>query len=343
VVSTIWTPAGGVPRVSTELKRRDKWGTFKARWSIGRMSYTVEPGLYALGNPNDGSPVLVTANYKMTFDSLRSEVSGLDAWLLVLDTNGINVWCAAGKGTLGTAELVERIKSSGLEQVVAHRKLILPQLAGPGVAAHRVKELSGFRVIFGPVRASDLMEFIRTGNRATPEMRRKTFGLWERTVLIPVELVDALRAAAFLVPVLILLGGIGGSGGFWFNALHQGLFAVTAIILAILAGAVVTPVLLPWLPGRAFSMKGLVPGLSAALAIVAIRGWVAGEWPGLVEICGWFLMLPALASYLAMNFTGASTYTSLSGVKREMRIAVPLQIGGAALGLLLWVGSRLVV
>jgi hypothetical protein len=53
-------------------------------------------------------------------------------------------------------------------------------------------------------------------------------------------------------------------------------------------------------------------------------------------------MVPAVSAYLGMNFTGASTYTSLSGVRREMRIAVPLEIAGFGLGFMLWVASRFV-
>ncbi len=149
------------------------------------MGYTIDPGLYALGNPDQSSPVLVTANYKLTFDRLRQALPKLDAWVLVLDTKGINVWCAAGKGTFGTGELVERIRLADLERVVNHRELILPQLAGPGVSAHQVKKLSGFKVIYGPIRAGDLPAFLDAGCKATPEMRRKTFTIWERAALDP--------------------------------------------------------------------------------------------------------------------------------------------------------------
>ena len=107
------------------------------------MTYTIDPGLYALGRPDEHSPVLVTANYKMSFDRLREALPGMNAWILVLDTKGINVWCASGKGTFGTEELVGRLESNGLSRVVAHRELILPQLSGPGIAAHLVKKLSG--------------------------------------------------------------------------------------------------------------------------------------------------------------------------------------------------------
>ena len=66
------------------------------RWSIGRNNYKIEPGIYALGSPDKNSEVLVTANYKLSFDTLRKNLTGLNVWILVLDTKGINVWCAAG-------------------------------------------------------------------------------------------------------------------------------------------------------------------------------------------------------------------------------------------------------
>jgi len=88
-----------IPRVPTELDWADSLGSWKVRWAVGRMKYTVEPGLYGVGEPTAETPVFVTANYKMSFDRLRSGLTGRDGWILVLDTKGINVWCAAGKGT----------------------------------------------------------------------------------------------------------------------------------------------------------------------------------------------------------------------------------------------------
>ncbi len=335
LVGSVHTAAWEVPRVSSSLVWADHWGTFKARWGVGRMHYTVEPGLYALGMPDEHAPVLVTANYKMSFDKLRAALPGRYAWILVLDTKGINVWCAAGKGTFGTTELVGRIESSGLGHVVSHRTLILPQLAGPGVAAHLVKNLSGFKVIFGPIRARDLPAFLDAGLKATPEMRLKTFTAWERAVLIPVELVSALKWALIVLIFMVFLGGLGGHGGFWTNAFNHGLFIMMAVLAAILSGTVLTPLLLPWLPGRAFSLKGMSLGLVGA-AVFSIFRW--GEI-GSLEMLAWFLMIPAAAAYLAMDFTGASTYTSLSGVKKEMRWALPLEIGAGIAGLIVWLGS----
>ncbi len=300
------------------------------------MSYTVDPGLYAAGDPDGESMVLASCNYKLSFDLLRRELAGRNLWVLVLDTRGINVWCSSGKGTFGTQELVDRIASTGLAGIVTHRKLILPQLSGPGVAAHEVKKLSGFRVVYGPIRAEDLPAFLDAKLKATPEMRRKTFTLGERAVLVPVELAAALKAALFIVPLLLLLGGWGGAGAFRSALYNHGLFAAAAFLAAVAAGAVAAPILLPWLPGRAFALKGVSSGVAAAL--LYLYPWVGkgSSWPGILEMAGWGLLMVALSSYLAMNFTGASTYTSLSGVKREMRMAVPLQIVAGSAGMLAW-------
>ena len=63
---------------------------------------------------------------------------------------------------------------------------------------------------------------------------------------------------------------------------------------------------------------------------------------GRLELIAWLLFIPAISAYWAMNFTGASTYTSLSGVRKEMRWAVPLEIAAGVSGLGLWLGSHLV-
>ena len=343
VEGSIQTRVGTVARISSTLVRADRWGSIKARWGVGRMRYIIEPGLYALGSPDEHAPILVTGNYKMSFDQLREALSGRHAWLLVLDTKGINVWCAAGKGTFGTEELVRRIESNGLAHIVAHRQLILPQLSGPGIAAHKVKKLSGFKVVYGPIKATDLPAFLDAGLKATPEMRLKTFTIRERAVLIPVELVSALKWALIILPAFFFLGGLGGQAGFWSSALNYGLFAVVAMLCAVAAGAVLTPILLPWLPGRAFSVKGLTMGLITILILTTFRAGNFSDWAGRVEILAWFLLIPAIAAYLAMNFTGASTYTSLSGVKKEMKWAVPFEIAAGAAGLFLWLGSRFVI
>jgi len=114
------TSIASVPQISTVWSVNDVLETIRVRWSIGRMNYKVETGLYAVGNPTEISPVFVTANFKLSFDHVRRALYGMDAWLLILDTKGINVWCAAGKGTFGTKELCRQIKLVELEKIVSH-------------------------------------------------------------------------------------------------------------------------------------------------------------------------------------------------------------------------------
>lgn len=342
ITGSITTAIGPIPQVADRLPGRDRWGTVKARWGVGRMDYTVDPGLYALGYPDNNSPVLVTANYKMSFDYLRRELPGRNAWILVLDTKGINVWCAAGHGTFGTEELIRRIEASGLKNIVSHRKLILPQLGAPGVAAHTVKKISGFKVYYGPVRAKDLLAYLDSGWKTTPAMRTVTFPLKDRAVLIPIEGTYAVKPFLLIAPVLFILSGIGGPEGFWANTINYGLFAVLALLSAIVSGAVLNPLLLPYLPGRAFSTKGFFIGLVVALILLYLRDVDLQSWVGRIEALAWLLIIPATAGFLAMNFTGASTYTSLSGVKKEMRWALPVQVAAGTTGLAAWITSLLI-
>jgi acetyl-CoA decarbonylase/synthase complex subunit gamma len=303
------------------------------RWGIGRYTYTIDPGLYALGSPTDRSPVLVTANYKLSFDALRRELAGRSAWLLVLDTRGINVWCAAGKGTFGTEELVDRAGRAALSQVVSHGTLVLPQLGAPGVAAPEVRRRTGFRVVYGPVRAADLPAFLDAGLRATPQMRRVGFTLRDRLVLVPIELVGILGIAASILAGIALLGGLGPGVFSLQRALAVAVPTASVLLATVLSGAVVTPLLLPWIPGRMFALKGAEVGLVAATAVLIP---LAGAYSPLL-LAAWALLVVAGSSYIAMNFTGTSTFTSLSGVQKEMRASLPWQIAGIVLAAGLWI------
>ncbi len=317
------TPA--VPVVSTNLDLKDILGAWKVRWGIGRMDYKISPGLYAVGNPAHTSPVLVSANYKLTFDLLRKELSGLDCWLLILDTKGVNVWCAAGKGTFGAGELVNRISVTGLSEVVSHRTLILPQLSAPGISAHEVTKQTGFSVVYGPVRVEDIKAFIVSGYMATKEMRTVKFTVWDRLVLTPLQLVQTVKPALMILGVLFLIN--------LFAARPFGLSDFIVGAGAVITGAVITPVLLPFIPGRAFAWKGWLTGLLWTAAFGWFSGWLAPN--NLLLGIGYLLALPSLSAFIAMDFTGSSTYTSFSGVIKEMKISLPFIISSSAVGILL--------
>jgi hypothetical protein len=335
VIGSIDTPTGQVPVVSAELTWTDRVGGYKVRWGIGRYTYTVDPGLYAVGAPDDRSPVLVSANYKLSFDALRRTLAGRDAWILVLDTRGINVWCAAGKGTFGTDEVVRRIEAADLTFIVSHNVVVLPQLGAPGVSAPVVRRRTRFRVVYGPVRATDLPAFLDAGMHATPDMRRVRFTFYDRLVLVPVEAVNVAALTLGVAAAAIVTGGVGPGVYSVARALERAPIGAAAAVTALLAGTVVTPLLLPWIPCRMFAVKGGVAGLAGAL-LIDLAFWGAHAplslaAAGVVAVAG--------ASFAAMNFTGTSTYTSLHGVEREMRLVMPWQAVGAVLAAGFWIAG----
>jgi hypothetical protein len=299
------------------------------RLSLGRDRYRVDPGLYVLGAPGDSSPVLVTANYKMTFDVLRKSLKDRNVWLLVLDTKGINVWCAAGKGTFGTEELIRRISETGLDKVVSHRSLVLPQLGAPGVAAHVVRKETGFKVNYGPIRAGDIPGYLNNGMKVSAEMRKVTFTMSERLVLTPVELMASLKPTLVVLAVTLVMGGLSLKGFSVEKALSIGVYGFILYIAGLVCGAVLVPALLPYIPGRAFSLKGLIAGLAMAGVMAALAG------KGILMSLSSLLIIGSVSSFFAMNFTGATPFTSLSGVKREMAVAVPVQITVLIIGAVL--------
>ena len=323
---------GSEPQVrpaTSEITWTNRVDHLRARWGINRSGHRVEAGLYALGHPTSEAPVFVTANYTLSFDALRSNLVGTDGYILVLDTQGINVWCAAGKGTFGTDELVRRIEATRLHDAVNHRVLILPQLGAPGVAAHEVKRRSGFKVEYGPVRAADLPGYLQS-HQATAEMRRVQFTLRDRLILIPVELVHVL------LPILIAAAAVFFVGG---------PRASVAVVAAVLAGAVLFPVLLPWLPTREFSSKGFILGGVVALpfavsALISSPG--AAWWLRTGAALTFLLSVPSVIAFLALNFTGSTTFTSRTGVRREIFTYVPVMGWMLGAGIVLIVALRLV-
>jgi hypothetical protein len=326
-----------IPETSANWSFMDYAGTIKVRSALGRNNYSVNPGLYRIGDPDTKSEVFVSANYKLSFDVLRKNLKGLDAWILVLDTKGINVWCAAGKGTFGTKELIRQIRINQLGNLLHTKRLIVPQLGAPGICAHEVKEKTGFKVIFGPVRASDIQSFLHSRLKATQEMRTVKFGFRDRLILTPVEISNSLTYLILVTLFFFLLSGISRTGYSFQDIINDGIIWVTFIIAAFFSGAFLTPILLPWIPSRYFAMKGMT---TAALIYIGLT--VTGIFDFyLLSFMGWLLISLSIASFLAMNFTGASTYTSLSGVKKEMKIFVPVQILFSASGFVLVIISKI--
>jgi hypothetical protein len=292
-------------QTTSNITFSDKFQHFLARVGLRRNRFRVKPGLYTLGKPDKGSHVFVTANYGLSFNKLREALAGINCYILVLDTKGINVWCAAGKGTFGTEELVHRINDAGLKQYVDHNLLILPQLGASGVAAHEVEKRTGFKVEYGPVRAEDIPEYLRT-HQATPQMRLVRFDLRDRLILVPIELTHMILPTLFIMVLL-----------YYFSAPIPAIAALAIIV----AGLMLFPVVIPWLPTPNFSTKGFILGSVVALPfflIVLFTAQAAAWWKSLGRALPYLLLIPSLTAFITLNFTGATPYTSKSGVAREI-------------------------
>ncbi len=320
-------------RLSSVMTLADRYGAVMCRLSNKfRMKYIVTPGLYAFGNPDQNSPVLVTANYRLSLNSLRSSLAAGNAWILVIDTKGINVWCAAGKGTFCTNEIIKQVSACNLESKISHRTLILPQLGASGVSAPKLQKTSGFSVKFGPVRASDLPKYLDNKNTASPEMRRVRFSIVDRAKLVPMETIPALKTTGIFLIVVAVLFGLAPAGIMYGKALKGVSPFLMAGITALFTGTIISPLFLPFIPGRAFSIKGFIVGLVGALAIVLLFP-ICRSTPFLTTFS--LISVPAYSSYLAFLFTGSSAYTSPSGVKMELKTAWPLYLAGAVISVVL--------
>lgn len=342
VEETIDTNIGYVRRVGTKLKKKDILDGWKVRWGINRNKYSISPGLYAIGNPNESSHVLVTANYKLTFDKLRKELKDLDIWIVVLDTKGVNVWCASGKGTFGTKEIINRIKKLQLNKLVCHNTIILPQLGAPGVAAHIVTRITGFKVVYGPIYAKDIPAFLKEGLEATKEMREVKFNFMDRLVLTPIEIMNSLKYIISIFSVLLIINSINPGVINIYKIIKYAAFNSIPFIISVFIGCFVVPVLLPFIPFRAFSLKGL--SLGTIWSVICIFFSKIFLFPNNIIIyLANSLIICSITTFLSLNFTGSTTYTSLSGVEKETRITFPKVIFSCIIGVLLLIIYKLLL
>ncbi len=166
-------------------------------------------------------------------------------------------------------------------------------------------------------------------------MRKVTFNTIDRVILTPVELCHLPKPSLWVLLASFLISGIGPHVFSFSAAWFRGIMLTVAYAAGILAGAVATPALLPWIPGRSFALKGAITGVLSAAGITALFGSDVQLLGALALI----LWTTAVSSYLAMNFTGSTPFTSPSGVEKEMRKAIPLQAAALLVAMVAWVAS----
>lgn len=210
-------------------------------------------GLIRTGNPNSGSPVLLTCNFHLTVERLKRVLRETDAWLLVADSKGVNVWCAAGGDEFNTHSVVSALKTSGIDDRVNHRTVILPPLGGPGIRAVDVERETGWSTKWGPVRMRDLPRFLENDMGRDEKMKRVTFDWRER--------LDAGLGSLF-TPYFLVAAGFAMFG----HHLLLDYLIVAAGAFLVFAWAC------PWIPGKRGVTKVLF--LNALLATLLFVTWL---------------------------------------------------------------------
>lgn len=276
-----------IPRLRHHITLRtllsDLWALF---FRIIPPYPKVQPGLYAIGQPDKRSPVLVTGNFDLTVRRVVKEVDGrIHCWLLVADSAGINVWCAAGGGFFTAEKVIAAVKSSRLEEVVSHHALILPQLAANGVNGWQVREETGWGVHWGPAKAADIPNYLEMRRKKTDRMRWVRFPLKDRLEMVTVTL--GFYGLLILLPTLI----------FWRHLF----WSVTAVLLGL---SYVYAIIHPWLPGRDGLLK------SIPLTVIALAG--LGLWTAVFDpmasrqLFNWAIAVTAFSVFTGAELQGMS-------------------------------------
>jgi len=144
------------------------------------LPFPCKPGLIKIGNPNQNSPVFLTCNFHLTVERVKRALRETDCYLLIANSRGINVWCAATGGHFTNHNVISILKASGIEKLVEHRKVILPQLAASGIEAKTIKNKTGWEIIWGPVYAKDIPLFIDNNFKKTSPIREVEFPWLQR-------------------------------------------------------------------------------------------------------------------------------------------------------------------
>ncbi len=168
----------------------------------------IEPGIYQAGNPDKNSPIIVTANYEYTYIKVMRDLKDINVWVLCVDSNGINVWCAARGNNFGNSQLLEAIEATGIQNYTNKKTLLLPQLSAGGVAIPDLpinSEKFPFKVKYGPVWSKHIPTYLKKQLSKKPEkMRLARFTISHR-IRAGITHTTFLFRKIFILPILALL------------------------------------------------------------------------------------------------------------------------------------------
>ena len=161
----------GITKFASVLALADCGGqTWLPLWTLRQNIYTdpqkplqMDPGMYAIGEPNDRSPLLVTSNFSLTYFivSTEAEASGVACHLAVVDAEGLSVLTAWSAGKFSGDRVAKALRQMKAAERVSHRTVIIPGYV-PVISGELEDALGdGWRVLVGPQEASDIAPFFR--------------------------------------------------------------------------------------------------------------------------------------------------------------------------------------
>jgi hypothetical protein len=248
---------------------------------------------------------------KSVYDSLRKE--NIDCFLLIIDSDGINVWCAAGGGHFTHTQILEAIRLYDVKDQINHTSLILPQLSATGVDRN-VLAKTGWKAIFGPVDIKDVSSFLKKLTK-DPSASKVTFNFVFRT-LMGIQHAFFLICVLFL-PLLSLLGVLGvlkvPLATFWIS-----------VVLQLLVISMITNFLFIWAYPifdftRSFFNKGLLVALinsSITLGFLLIQG----RSDSTLTIIFWIALIIIVSLFVVLDLAGNTPYTNHLDVESDLTL-----------------------
>lgn len=313
------------------------WGKFRCLITGQVDNVPIEPGLYQSGNPNEKSPIIVTANYLYTFIKVRQDLKGIDAWILVLDSRGINVWCAARGGEFGNEQLMEALRATDVKFKAKTPYLILPQLSAGGIQAPKLRmrtEACPYEVIFGPTYSRDLPKYITSvyPKPKPPEMRLIHFSMKDRALAALTHTTFLFRKifASSLISILILGLILRFTSPLGYNIFH----IIWEIILGVITANLLLILGFPLVNfTRSFLKKGVVFGLVMTV-IFGIINALSRE--SIIYGLGSSIFYGWLGIFVTMSFSGYSTVTSVREIRLEYPVYKKIHVSLLIAGVLLY-------
>ncbi|MBA7477280.1 hypothetical protein ES707_12685 [subsurface metagenome] len=230
--------------------------------TVFRLFPLPEPvALYEVGNPDHLSPVIVTGNYELTVRRVAGALNGLDCWLLICDSRGVNVWCSTLSGHFSQKSIIRAIEFTNLFKYISHRNLILPQFAAAGMDVQVIKKETGATAIFGPAYIEDIKAFLNK-SRKESELRGVRFDIRQRMEM-------ALGSSLILTGLLSLI--------FLFIGLSRLPLILTLLYLFIL----IHTVIYPYRPVKDIRIWSYLYALSATVVtggLNLLNPFLTGSW-----------------------------------------------------------------